>query len=97
MAGTTYTRARWEQGYPGVIAQYRENVRRDARHLFVLGDGTWVIDHIDSENPDLGNPFLHFLDDHPGGQLVKGAAAMAAGIGLLVLAGKLIEEVLSEA
>ena len=40
--------------HPGVVAQYREAYARDSRHLYVLSCGSYVIDHIDSYNPDAG-------------------------------------------
>lgn len=61
--GHHFRRAGWHWPYPGVRAQYREAVVRGSRHLFVLENGTWVVPHIDAENPDLGNPAKHFVED----------------------------------
>lgn len=55
---------------PNVVAQYRENRRRHARHLFVLDDGTYRVDHVDAWNPHAGPlaAVLHFFVDHPLGR-----------------------------
>lgn len=61
--GTHYVRAEWKFPRKGVIAQYREAVPTNSKHLFVLEDGTFVVPHLDEENPDLGSPAKHFLLD----------------------------------
>lgn len=84
--GVTFEKAKWEQGYHGVIAQYREARARGSRHLFVYEDGQWAIDHVDQYNPDRGYPVEHFLVDHPVGQ----ALTVVLGLGLVVGAGALL-------
>jgi hypothetical protein len=68
--GRLYRRAVWRQAYPNTVEQYREAIPRDSRHLRVLRDGTWVIEHLDSANPDgpNGSPVQHFFVDHPIGR-----------------------------
>lgn len=61
--GTHYVRAQWKFPREGVVAQYREAEKQHSRHLFVLQDGTFVVPHLDEENPDLGNPSKHFVLD----------------------------------
>jgi hypothetical protein len=63
VAGREFRRAGWYWPYPNVKAQYRESKAQDSMHLFVLLDGTWIIPHVDDENPDLGNPIQHLLRD----------------------------------
>ena len=68
LAGRVFTRAGWYWPYPNVKAQYRENRPQNAMHLFVMLDGTWMVPHVDAENPDLGSPMRHLLEDvvkHP--------------------------------
>jgi len=79
--GHTFHRAIRTQPYEGVLAQYREAVPRDSMHLLVMGD-TYVIDHVDSYNPDMGFPVRHFLIDHPAGKPL-----LIAGVGILGVAG----------
>jgi len=80
--GDTFVRAVRQQGYEGVICQYRQAVPRNSAHLFVMKDGHWMIDHIDEYNPDMGFPVRHFVVDHPAGKGV-----LLAGAGLLGLGG----------
>lgn len=49
--------------YPGVVAQYRESIPRNSRHLKIDTDGVWSIDHLDSFNPDFGQPLQHLFAD----------------------------------
>jgi hypothetical protein len=63
LGGRVFQKAVWQWPRPGVVAQYRENVPESSRHLFVLQDGTFVIDHVDEANPDIGNPLAHFMND----------------------------------
>lgn len=42
----------WRWPYPGVVAQYREDRDRNARHMLVHADGRFVIDHVDNANPE---------------------------------------------
>jgi hypothetical protein len=46
----------------GAVAQYREQQPTDSRHLYVLPDQTYVIDHADKHNPH-SSPIRHFLLD----------------------------------
>jgi hypothetical protein len=69
---------------PGVIEQYREAIEENSRHLLVKSDWTWLIDHSDDVNPDMGGstaPIRHFFADHPLAPFV----ALGA-VGLLVFA-----------
>lgn len=61
--GRPFRKAEWAWPYPGVRAQYRETNPQGSMHLFVLEDGTWIVPHIDEENPDLGNPLTHLAKD----------------------------------
>lgn len=83
--GTTFMRALRAQPYEGVIAQYREGVPRNSMHLLVMNDGSWVIDHVDEYNPDMGYPIRHFIVDHPAGK-----SLLVAGVGLVGVAGAVI-------
>lgn len=58
-----FKKAMWQWPRPDVIAQYREDVERDSHHLFVMHDGTYVIDHVDESNPDKGHFLEHVLND----------------------------------
>jgi hypothetical protein len=40
--------------HPGVRLHYREDVPSASRHLYVMSDGTWRVDHVDAVNPDYG-------------------------------------------
>jgi len=82
LEGTTFHRAIRKQPYEGVIEQYREMVPRQSMHLLVMGDGRWVIDHVDEYNPDMGHPVRHFLVDHP-----RGKSVLVAGFGVLGVLG----------
>jgi len=80
-----FSKARWREAKPGVVEQYREAVRWNSRHLLVMADGTWIIDHTDDVNPDIGDvtaPAHHFLVDHPVG---KGLVVAAAVVGTVAL------------
>lgn len=85
--GKTFHRAIRQQGYDGVICQYREMVPRQSAHLFVMNNGTWQINHIDEYNPDMGYPVRHFIVDHPAGKGVLVAGAGLLGIGGATLVG----------
>jgi len=80
--GALYRRARWRRPYPGVVEQYREDVPRDSRHLFVMEDGSRVVAHVDRFNPDRGSALSHFLADHPAGR------ALVIVLGVRALAGR---------
>lgn len=66
--GRTFRYAQWQKPYPGVVAQYREPVPRFSQHLKVRRDGTWIIDHVDEYNPDMGYATLHFFTDYQPGK-----------------------------
>ena len=65
MFGRTFNKAAWEQDYPNVVAQYREESPRSSLHLMVKKDNTWEINHADSFNPDTGVVSLmgHLIQD----------------------------------
>ncbi len=67
--GRAFTRARaaWPF-YPGVVAQYREDVARGSMHLDVMGAGggqpmRWRVTHADAVNPDRGSQVEHLWRD----------------------------------
>ena len=70
-AGRSYELARWRWPYKDVVAQYREMVPFNARHLKVFADGTFVIDHLDEANPDRGQLVRHFFKDTKVGKFIK--------------------------
>lgn len=80
--GQAFTRAIRKQPYEGVIEQYRAAVPRDSAHLLVLEDGSYLIDHVDEYNPDMGAPLRHWVVDHP-----RGKATIVAGLGVVGLVG----------
>lgn len=63
MNNRTYRRALWSFPRTNVVAQYREAKKTNSQHLFVMNDGTYVVDHIDEANPDQGMVLTHFLKD----------------------------------
>jgi len=63
LEGRVYERAKFSLPYPGVIAQYREAVAHDSRHLFVLTNGRFVVPHLDEANPDRGHMLEHAVRD----------------------------------
>ena len=54
----------WQISQPGIVAQYREDVPVNSRHLKVRTDGIWYIDHYDEHNPQRGSALLHFFADY---------------------------------
>lgn len=83
--GRPYRKAGWREEKAGVIEQYREAVKVNSHHLHVLADGTWLIDHTDDVNPDMGDataPARHFFADHPVGKglLLAGAVVGACAL-----------------
>lgn len=86
LGGRSFVRSdRWAAPLPGVAKQYREDVARQAMHLYALDDGTWKIDHIDEANPDKGLVLEHALKDviHTwwgAALLIGGSLAVSAGI-----------------
>ena len=93
LSGGRFVRAKWKRKSRGVNAQYREAVERHAMHLKVLKNGTYVIDHRDSYNPDQGHPVAHFFTDTEEGCALKQLGKVAAvcvvvvGVGVLALRG----------
>lgn len=75
--GARFRRARWRRKYPGVVDQYREDVPRNSRHLFVMADGSRRVVHVDKWNPDHGYAVSHFLGDHPAGRALRTLGAIA--------------------
>jgi hypothetical protein len=68
LGGVLFRKAVIREAKPGVIEQYREAVEDNSRHLLVRSDGTWIIDHSDDVNPDMGDlsaPLRHYVADHP--------------------------------
>lgn len=47
----------------GTVAHYREDAARNSAHVYVLSDGTYMIDHLDEHNPDHGAVLAHFWRD----------------------------------
>jgi len=75
----------WAGPVAGVAKQYREDVARQAMHLYVLDDGTWKIDHIDEANPEKGLVLEHAFRDviHTwwgASLLVAGVIGVSAGL-----------------
>jgi hypothetical protein len=65
LLGRRFTRTSWEWPYPGVAAQYREDVPAHSLHILVRNDGTWSADHVDEANPDHGFVLQHAAVDLP--------------------------------
>ncbi|MCW8134441.1 MAG: hypothetical protein KIT75_02080 [Planctomycetota bacterium] len=86
--GRLFRKAQWRQPYDGVVEQYREAVARNSAHMKVYANGVWVIDHIDEDNPDMGRPIEHFLNDHPVGKTVKVVGIFALAFLLVGAAAK---------
>ena len=84
LLGRTFKRATWAAPYPGVIAQYREDIDHHSMHLMVHADHSWVIDHSDDANPDRGLVLEHTFRDVV--QTPLGAIALTLGV-LLTSAG----------
>lgn len=80
--GSLFRKAVMQQPYDGVVAQYREDVAQNSRHMKVMSDRTWRIDHVDEDNPDRGRWLEHFFNDHPLGAL--------AALGLCVVGGAVL-------
>lgn len=62
IGGRNYVRTNWEFPYSHTLAQYREDRPERSRHLHVLDDGNYIVDHIDEANPDF-EPVWHLLVD----------------------------------
>ena len=88
-----FKRARWQKPEEGVIEQYREDVETRSMHLKVLVDGSFVIDHCDSFNPDTGavNAIAHVMEDTPVGDFTKGAVVVGSVLLALVGAAALLK------
>jgi|GEM_PF-1947220 len=89
VSGRLFRKAQWRQPYDGVVEQYREAALQNSAHMKVYGNGVWVIDHVDEDNPDLGRPIEHFFNDHPLGKAIKvvGIFALAfAAVGVVASA-----------
>jgi hypothetical protein len=81
--GRVFTKAKFKQAYHRIVEQYREAVTTNSWHLSVRADGTYKIDHADGNNPDMGRPVEHLLNDHPIGEVIK-AGVLLGGLALLV-------------
>lgn len=82
MAGRLFRKANWQWPYTGVVAQYREAIPVNSRHLLVLDDGSFIIDHYDEANPDSGAAFEHLVKDvlkRPTGAPARPVAAVSGG------------------
>jgi len=90
--GQTFYRAVRKQPYDNVIEQYRAAVPRDSAHLLVLNDGSYIIDHVDEYNPDMGHPLRHWVVDHPRGMATIVLGAGALGLGASALYGQAKKE-----
>lgn len=62
IGGRVYCRSSWAFPYSHTLAQYREDRPERARHLHVLDDGNYIVDHVDEANPDY-SPLWHLLVD----------------------------------
>lgn len=62
LGGRIYRRSGWGIPYAHTVAQYREDVPERSRHLHVLEDGNYIVDHLDEANPDF-MPVWHLLLD----------------------------------
>ena len=82
--GRRFRRAAYWLPKPGVVAQYRQEVAKDALHLYVLADGSYVIDHSDDANPDAGPLIDHWLADTSSGQVVGMAVVLTAALGFVL-------------
>lgn len=85
--GRHFKIADWVNPAPGVRCQYREDVERHSRHLYVLEgpDGepsTYMCDHVDNFNPDTSFPYAvaHLAADVP-----TAGTWIGLGIGALAL------------
>ena len=79
--------AEWRNPAPGVKCQYREDVERHSRHMYVLEgpDGnpsTFMVNHVDNFNPDVSFPYAvaHLAADVP-----TAGTWIGLGIGALAL------------
>lgn len=82
MAGRLFRKAGWAWPYTGVVAQYREAIPVNSRHLLVLDDGSFIIDHYDEANPDAGAAIDHLIKDvlkRPTGAPARPAAVAGRG------------------
>jgi len=86
--GRVFKKAKFKQPYDGIVEQYREAVATNSWHLSVCADGTYKIDHADGDNPDMGRPVEHLLNDHPIGDVIKAAVFIG---GLAVLIGAVVK------
>lgn len=83
-----------EQQYGArIVGSYREMRAENARHLYVLSNHRYVVDHRDAFNPDLRYgllaPARHVAADVPGGKLLV-AGAVAGGV---VLGGMALDAI----
>lgn len=62
LGGKRFVRSAGISRHAGTVAHYREDVRRDSAHAYVLRDGTYLIDHTDDFNPAY-SPLSHFVRD----------------------------------
>lgn len=74
----------WTFPYPGVVAQYREDVDHDSMHLRVFEDGHFDVTHIDAANPERGHALEHAIRD-VSGTFLGALALTAVGTGAAIL------------
>ena len=94
LGGALFERAWLYSPRHGAVASYREVRCKRSRHLYVLPDGTWIVDHLDEFRPHIrscGLPSVinHDVADNDGKavKFVAGAAVVfALGLGIRALA-----------
>lgn len=86
--GVLFCRAVRKQPYAGVVEQYREAVERDSMHMLIFDDGSYLVDHVDQYNPDMGAPARHFLADHTVGRFLTCTAGGILALTTAVAIGR---------
>lgn len=84
LLGRSFVRSSaWSFPYPGVVAQYREDVDHNSMHLRVFDDGHFDVTHLDEANPERGFVLEHAIRD-VSGTFVGGLVLTAAGTALAI-------------
>jgi hypothetical protein len=65
LQGRTFRQTSLALPVAGAVGHYREAVPFQSAHLVILDDGTYLIDHIDEANPDMGQAAAHAALDAP--------------------------------
>lgn len=60
--GRRFLRSSGITKHTGTVAHYREDVPRNSAHLYLLSDGTYLINHLDEVNPR-DDTIAHFIKD----------------------------------